>query len=172
MREFNWISQPRRARTSLIVLKDAYSKWVDVITVPNITNQTLVEVLRPIFASHGFPELFVTDNGPAFISADFERFCKLNGIAHKLIPPDHAATNGAAERSVQILKQTLATSKDSGLILQHRVANFLLVNKNTPHATTGYTLAELFLKCQPRIRLTLVKPSLDKIVERKQANMG
>ena len=145
---------------NFLVLKDAYSKWIDVIIVPNITTQTLVEVLRPIFASHGFPELLVTDNGPAFISADFERFCKLNGIAHKLIPPYHAATNGAAERSVQILKQALATSKDSGLTLQHRVANFLLVYRNTPHATTGCTPAELFLKCQPRIRLTLIKPSI------------
>ena len=100
---------------------------LNVVIVPNITTQTLVEVLRTIFASHGFLELLVTDNGSAFISADFERFCKLNGIAHKLIPPYHAATNGAAERSVQILKQALATSKDSGLTLQHRVANFLLV---------------------------------------------
>jgi hypothetical protein len=154
---------------NFFVLKDAYSKWIEVIIMPNITTASLIEVLRPIFAANGFPELFVTDNGLTFISADFERFYTLNGIAHKLIPPYHAATNGAAERSVQILKQALATSKDSGLTLQHRVANFLLVYRNTPHATTGCTPAELFLKCQPRFRLSLMKPSLTKVVERKQA---
>ena len=104
----------------------------------------MVEVLRPIFASHGFPELLVTDNGPAFISVDFECFCNLNGVAHKLIPPYHTAMNGAAERS--ILKQALAASKDSGLSMQHRVANFLLVYRNTPHATIGCTPAELFFE--------------------------
>jgi hypothetical protein len=154
---------------NFLVLKDAFSKWIDVIIMNNITSASLIEVLRPIFAANGFPELLVTDNGPAFIAADFERFCKLNGIAHKLTPPYHPASNGAAERSVQILKQALATSKDSGLTLQHRVANFLLVYRNTPHATTGRTPSELFLKCQPRIRLSLMKPSLSKVVERKQA---
>ena len=37
---------------------------------------------------------------------------------------------------MQNLKQALRTSQDSGLTLQHRVANFLLIYRNTPHTTT------------------------------------
>ena len=160
-----------REGKSFLVFIDVYSKWLEVIIVPNITTNALIEALRPIFAAHGFPETIVSDNGPAFISAAFSEFCAHNSIEHKLTPPYHPASNGAAERSVQILKQALKTSQGSGLTLQHRVANFLLVYRNTPHATTGCTPAELFLKCQPRIRLSLMKPSLAKVVENKQAKM-
>jgi len=72
---------------------------------------------------------------------------------------------------VQNLKQALRTSEGSGLTLQHRVANFLLIYRNTPHTTTGCTPAELFLNCKPRIRLSLLKPSLSKKVETKQDQM-
>ena len=79
--------------------------------MPNITTTALIEALKPIFAAHGFPETIVSDNGPAFISAAFSEFCAHNGIEHKLTPPYHPASNGAAERSVQILKQALKTSQ-------------------------------------------------------------
>ena len=49
----------------------------------------------------------MSDNGPQFVSRDFSSFMKMNGIKHTLIPPYHPASNGAAERSVQILKQAL-----------------------------------------------------------------
>jgi hypothetical protein len=154
-----------------LVLTDAFSKWLDVIIMQNITSKRLIEVLRPIFASHGFPELIVTDNGPSFTSAEFAEFCSRNGIQHKFTPPYHPASNGAAERGVQILKQSLRTSEGYGLTLQHRIANLLLIYRNTPHTTTGCTPAELFLNCKPRIRLSLLKPSLAKRVEKKQDQM-
>ena len=39
---------------------------------------------------------------------------------------------------------------------------------HTPHTTTGCTPAELFLNYKPRIRLSLLKPSLSKKVKQKQ----
>ena len=156
---------------NFLVLIDAYSKWLEVLIMPNITSSHLIEVLRPIFAAHGLPEVIVTDNGPSFTSSEFQQFCKLNGMVHKLTPPYHPASNGAAERSVQLVKRALNTSKDSGLSLQHRIANFLLMYRNTPQTTTGCTPAELFLKCKPRIHLSLLKPSLTKKVEVKQDQM-
>ncbi len=156
---------------NFLVITDSYSKWLEIIIMPNITSKSLIEVLRPFFATHGFPELIVTDNGPSFASSEFAEFLKRNGINHMFSPPYHPASNGAAERGVQILKQALRTSKNSGLTLQHRVSNFLLVYRNTPHSTTGCTPAELFIKCKPRIRLSLLKPSLKQKVQKKQNQM-
>ena len=35
-----------------------------------------------MFASYGLPEQLVSDNGPHFISTEFERFMKENGIKY------------------------------------------------------------------------------------------
>ena len=82
-------------------------------------------------SSYGLPEEGVSDNGPQFVSHDFTNFMKMNGIKHTLTPPYHPASNRAAERSVQMLKQALrkqVASHHEGqpkLTIEHRLANFL-----------------------------------------------
>ena len=71
------------------------------------TSQMTTAVLRDLFSSYGMPEEVVYGNGPQLVSRDFINFTKMNGIEHTLTPPNHPASNGAAERSVQILKQAL-----------------------------------------------------------------
>ena len=68
---------------------------------------------------------------------------------------------------VQTFKNMLAKT-DSSLTVQHRVAGILFHYRNTPHCVTGKTPAELFLKRCPRTRLSLLKPSLQKKVEKTQ----
>ena len=65
-----------------LIVVDAYSKWLEVRPVSSATSATTMEQLRSIFATHGLPELLVTDNGTVFTSAEFEEFTKLNGIRH------------------------------------------------------------------------------------------
>ena len=90
---------------------------------------------------------------PIYLLRENSRFSvsRINGIRHTLIPPDHPASNGAAERAVGILKQALLKDlldcKDGRhhISLQHKLAIFLLQYRSTPHSTTGRTPAELFL---------------------------
>ncbi|XP_020911109.1 uncharacterized protein K02A2.6 [Exaiptasia diaphana] len=95
-----------------------------------------------------------------------------NGIKHTLVPPYHPQSNGAAERSVRVVKESLTKQVlegKKGLSMKHRLANFLLRYRTTPHSTTGVTPAELMVKRQLRTRLSLVKPNLAQFVETKQA---
>ena len=71
-----------------------------------ITERTIDE-LRLIFATHGLPEEVVSDNGPQFTSTEFAAFMCKNGIRHTLVPPYHPQSNGAAERSVRVVKDAL-----------------------------------------------------------------
>ena len=71
------------------------------------TSAKTIEVLREIFASYGLPKELVSDNGPQLVSSEFRDFLKKNGVKHTLVPAYHSASNGAAERSVQIVKSTL-----------------------------------------------------------------
>ena len=50
---------------------------------------------------------WVSDNGPQFVSEEFAKFMKSNGIHHIRSAPYHAATNGLAERMVETFKNSL-----------------------------------------------------------------
>nr|XP_022904561.1 uncharacterized protein K02A2.6-like [Onthophagus taurus] len=60
---------PVKGRTFLITI-DAYSKWLEVHTT---SSAATISVLRQLFATHGSPEIIVSDNGTAFIC----RICRL-----------------------------------------------------------------------------------------------
>ena len=47
----------------------------------------------------------MSDNGPQFIASEFVDFLKQNGIKQMLVPPHHPPSDGAAECTVQVLKQ-------------------------------------------------------------------
>ncbi|KAL1249315.1 hypothetical protein QQF64_020320 [Cirrhinus molitorella] len=49
-----------------------------------------------------------------------------------------------------------------------RLARFLFTYRNTPHTVTERTPAELFLKRQPRTRLSLIKPDVSDVVSKHQ----
>ena len=95
-----------------------------------------------------------------------------NGIKFTRVPPYHPASNGAAERSVHTVKVALTKQvldgKASTLTVEHRLANFLILNRSTPHTVTGQSPAVLFLGWQIRNCFTLLKPSLNRAVEEKQ----
>ena len=160
-----------------LVVIDSYSKWLEVIAMSSTTAEKTIDKLRSLFATWGLVEELVSDNGPQFVSQTFKEFMESNGIKHTLIPAYHPASNGAAERSVGVLKKALKTQvfdakhKGKKLSLEHRLANFLIVYRNTPQTTTKESPAVLFLKRQLRSRLTLVKPNQESQVENKQDKM-
>jgi len=158
-------------RQYLIVI-DSYSKWIEVKEMGSTSTQQTIKELRRMFASHGLPEVLVSDNGPQLVSEMMETFLRSNGVRHVLSPPYHPASNGAAERTVQTvkfaLKKYLLSSGSSTVDMDRAVQNFLLQYRNTPQATTGRSPAELFLKRKLRTRFSLLKPDVTSNVQHKQ----
>lgn len=157
------VTRSRRFRrtvpwTLLFVLVDAFSKWVEVVPVTSPSAVVTINCLRNIFATHGIPDLLVSDNGPAFVSAEFREFLRRNGIKQILIPPYHPASNGAAERVVQTVKAKLKKSVKGDF--QSQVARLLLHYRTQPHAVTGCTPAELLMGRRLRTALDLLQPQL------------
>ena len=152
-----------------LVAVDAHSKWPEVAIMKSTTSAKTIEVLRTMFSAHGLPEQIVTDNGPQFVSEDFEAFLKQNGIKHIRTAPYHPSSNGLAERFVQSLKLALKASLNSGMSLTQRLSNYLLTYRTTPHATTGVSPCSLFLHRHIRTRLDLLHPDAKAHVTRKQA---
>ena len=76
-------------KRDFLVTVDAFSKWPEVKVVSSTTTQKTVTVLSEIIATHGFPRVFMSNNGPQFTSADFEEFLQQNDIIHYKSPPYH-----------------------------------------------------------------------------------
>ena len=151
-----------------LIVVDAYSKWLEVRPVSSATSATTMEQLRSIFATHGLPELLVTDNGTVFTSAEFEEFTKLNGIRHIKSAPYHPASNGLAERAVQTFKESMKRSSVASI--DTRIARFLLRYHITPHTTTGIAPAQLLMGRLPRSHLDLLKPNVsDRVLSKQQS---
>ena len=142
--------------TNFLVAIDAHSKWPEIIPMKSTTATATVVVVRDMFARFGLPAQVVTDNGPQFVSAEFEEFLRQNGVKHIHVAPYHPASNGAAERMVQSFKRSLAASSGGNAPMRQRLADFLLRYRTTPHSATGRTPASLFLGRECRTRLSLL----------------
>ena len=119
----------------------AHSKWLEVLLVNNATTIVTIEQLLNVFTTHGLPNTIVSDNGSVFMSDDFAKFVKQNGIEHIRTSPYHPALNGLAKRSVQTFKMGLKQITEG--LLQTRLNKLLFQYRLTPQTTTGLSPAEL-----------------------------
>ena len=90
---------------SFFIVVDAHSKWMEVKPTTTPTTASTIQHLHSIFATHGLPEVLVTDNASIFTSEEFKLFTKQNCIRHVTSAPCHPASNGLAERAVQSFKE-------------------------------------------------------------------
>lgn len=156
----------------LLIIADAYSKWIEVKVTNSITTAATIVILDGLFASYGIPITIVSDNGPQFTATEFKTFLQNSGVKyHKLTAPYHPATNGQAKRYVQTTKDALKAMSTTRGSLQRDINEFLRQYRKAPHTTTGHPPALLFLGRNIRTRIDLVRPdSVDtKVTEKQQA---
>ena len=154
---------------SYLIVVDAHSKWPEVHHMSTTTMTKTLHVLRSLFARYGIPEQLEPDNGPQFVSEEFETFMKQNGVKYIKYSPCHPSSNGQAERFVRTFKQAVQAGERKGKPLDQRLENFLIMYRVTPHATTGETGCKLFLGRVLRTCLYLIRPQLNTLVRNKQA---
>ena len=151
---------------NILIAIDAHSKWIEAVCTSSTASSCVIEELRTLFAKLGLPEMVVTDNGTCFVSQEFEQFLRKNGIKHTTSAPYHPASNGLAERAVQVIKRGLKKVTDG--TMSSRLAKVLFTYRVTPQSTTGLAPAEMLLGRRPHTRLDLLKPHTAERVEQKQ----
>ena len=87
-----------------LVIADSHSKWIEAFALKSATSAMVIQCMQPLFARFGLPDTLVSDNGTCFVSAEFKQFLECNGIRHITSAPYHPASNGFAERAVQVVK--------------------------------------------------------------------
>ena len=76
----------------------SYSRCPEVVPMRTTTASQTIKEFRLISTRFGLPEQILTDNGPQFVSEEFQEFTRSNGIQHIKITPYLLRSNGIAER--------------------------------------------------------------------------
>ena len=101
------------------------------------TSASIIAALKTIFSRHGTPDILVTDNGPKYISQEFDEFSKSYNFIHQSSSPYHPQGNGEAERAVRTVKSLLKECTDPHLAL--------LSYRTTPLPFCNYSPAQLLM---------------------------
>ena len=152
------------------IVIDAYSKWMEVYPSSSTSATATIEMLRRAFATHGLPDMLVSDNGTGFASKEFGNFMAKNGILHVKTAPRHPSSNGLVERSVRAFKDGMKKLEGSEGTVHTKLSRFLVAYRSTPQTTTGVTPAELLFNRRLRTRMDLIRPDVRQRVEAQQSS--
>ena len=84
-----------------LVIVDYFSRWLEFRKLQNQTFEHTIAVLEEVFATHGIPDIVMSDNGPRFSSASFSTFADTYGFTHTTSSPRYPQSNGESERAVR-----------------------------------------------------------------------
>ena len=101
--------------------------------------------------------MLVSDNGPTFMSTEFEEFLQHTGIKHLTSAPYHPVSNHLVEQAVQTVKEAL--KKMTGP-LEVRLQRFLFKYHVSPQATTGVSPTKLLMGRCIHTHLDLLYPDI------------
>ncbi|MCP4345568.1 MAG: DDE-type integrase/transposase/recombinase [Desulfobacterales bacterium] len=88
----------------IVIVMDYFSKWPEYLLTGNTTSSKIISWLSNVFANLGNPLEIVSDNGPQFISDEFEEFLASKAIKHRLTPVYCPERNGLVERFNHVIK--------------------------------------------------------------------
>ncbi|KAK4468997.1 hypothetical protein MN116_000139 [Schistosoma mekongi] len=150
-----------------LVIVDAFSKWPEVHLMGSTSTKATLNKLRQIFSCFGIPEVLVSDNGPQFLSSEFQKFCVLNSIKHIRTPPYHPRSNGQVERFVDTFKRALIKAQGEGG-LEEILYKFLFTYRSTPNLETVGKIspAEAMFGRKIRMSLDSLKPNSATTIKR------
>ncbi|XP_065224345.1 uncharacterized protein K02A2.6-like [Planococcus citri] len=142
--------------TNLLILVDAYSKWVEVYPMQSITTEKVIECFVECFSRFGNPTVLISDNAPQFVSSEMSTYLRSIGVKHVTSPPFHPQSNGQVERYVQTVKNGLKC--DTNGTLTQRLARFLQSYRRAPNSTTNKSPFELMFSRSMNTTLDLLLP--------------
>ncbi|KAG7542873.1 Retrotransposon gag domain [Arabidopsis thaliana x Arabidopsis arenosa] len=146
----------------LLVLTDYFSKWIEAEAYVNIKDSAVKTFIwKNIICRHGVPYEIVTDNGPQFISHEFDAFCADWGIKVSYSTPRYPQGNGQAEAAnktiLSNLKKRLNHLKGGWY---EELQPVLWAYRTTPRRPTGETPFSLVYGMEAVVPAELNVPEL------------
>lgn len=142
--------QSKRKNKYLIVVVDAFTKFVFMKAVQSTRVRPLIAFLNDIVENFGVPKRIISDRGSCYTSKQFEEYCKNLNIKHVLNASATPRANGQVERYNRSILSALTTSMTDEAKWDEEVAKVRWGLNSTKNSTTGKSPYELFFGYVPR----------------------
>ena len=130
----------------VIVIVDAFSRWVELYKVKDLSAETAVDALTDWVCRFGAPSGIVSDNGTQFVNEAVQGMMKSLEIEHLLIQAYSHEENGMVERANKEVKRHLRNIvfnfKKRNSWTEYLPLVRRIINAST-HSATGYRPSEV-----------------------------
>jgi len=131
-----------RENSWILVLTDRFTRWAEVLAIPNASASTVARVLyQHVFCYFGLPEQIHSDQGAQFQSQLMSDLCRLWGVNQSRTTPYQPKGNRVVERNNQMLGDALRS-----LLLSRSqeewdtvLPQVMRAYRSTPHTSTCET---------------------------------
>ncbi len=143
---------PRKNRYILVVT-DHFTKWVEILAVPDQTAATCADrILNEVISRYGCPYDLLSDQGRNYESAIFSELCKLLEIRKTRTTPGNPRCNGQTERfNKTLVRMIKAYLKGEQREWDRHLGCLAAAYRATPHESTGCTPNLLMLGREVRL---------------------
>ena len=107
-----------------------------------------------MFSEYRIPEIVRSDNGPPFISREYNEFLKRLGFTHRKVTPYWPRANGEVERFMRTVKKVIKTAVMENKVWKQEMYKFLRNYRATPHTSTKTSPATALFGCPMKTRLS------------------
>ena len=150
---------------SIVVVIDYFSRLFEFSFLRSTKADKVVSFLEGVFALYGYPEMLRSDNGPQFISQEFQSYLTQCGIKWISTTPLWPQANGEVERANRTILKVLKIAKSEGRDLEKAMVEFSMAYKATPHTATGMTPFSLMFGREMRTKLPMLSSNVSRTVD-------
>ena len=141
--------------TDYLVIVDYFSKYPEVVPLPDKTAQSVVMQCKSVFARHGIPMEIISDNMP-FRSKEFAKFLNARVIKSTSSSPEYSRSNDQVEHTIQTVKTLFKKAHDNGTDPYLSLLEF----RNSPITGLKYSPAQVLMSRRLRSKLPMSYQSL------------
>ena len=124
----------------LVILEDYTSKYFEIFFLPNTLSDAAINHTNSIFARHGIPETVISDNGPQFISDEYDKSAKSWESYHNFSSSEYPESNGMVEQTIQTVKKTLRKAELTNNDPYFAILAFRTTHKNLLPLNQGQSI--------------------------------
>ena len=137
---------------SYLLIVHYTSRFPIIWKLRSMTGKAIAHHMQAIFAKYGESNILVTDNGPSYISKEFQMLIKSMSVNHITSSPHYLQSNGLAEKFVGMIKNLFHKAKEEG----QSPYTALMVYRNILLNGTLHSPMQIFQGRQARADLPLL----------------